>query len=173
MEEEQVVLVDRLDNALGTMPKMQAHRDGRLHRAISVFIYNDAGQLLLQKRAEGKYHSPGLWTNACCSHPRPNEQPHAAALRRLNEEMGIECPLEYAFSFLYRAELEGGLVEHELDHVFVGNTEAVPAPDPDEVGGWRWTSPAEIERELATDPSRFTAWFPIAFEQLTQRRHAV
>ncbi|MEX2582486.1 MAG: isopentenyl-diphosphate Delta-isomerase [Gemmatimonadota bacterium] len=167
--EEEVVLVDVRDNQLGTAPKLQAHREGRLHRAISVFLFNPAGEMLLQRRAGGKYHSAGLWSNACCSHPRPGEQPHAAAIRRLQEEMGIAAPLDYAFSFVYKAELESGLWEHELDHVFVGTSTEIPSPDASEVGEWRWTSVDEVEAELEREPSSFTVWFPLAFRELRRR----
>lgn len=168
-EEEEVVLVDERDNVLGSMPKLQAHREGRLHRAISVFVFNRAGEMLLQRRARGKYHSGGLWTNACCSHPRAGEKPHRAAVRRLQEEMGLECPLDYSFSFLYRAELQGGLTEHELDHVFVGELDQDPVPDPHEVSEWRWVPVERVRRELAENPESYTAWFPLAFEQLLAR----
>jgi isopentenyl-diphosphate Delta-isomerase len=161
-EEEKVVLVDPDDNPIGTAPKLQAHLEGRLHRAISVFVFNDRGEMLLQRRAESKYHSGGLWSNTCCSHPRPGEETIAAADRRLREEMGFQTPLEAAFTFLYRAELEAGLVENELDHVFVGTTDAEPMPDPREVDAWRWIDPTDLRRELAEHPETFTAWFPIA-----------
>ena len=168
--EDEVVLVDERDNVLGSLPKLQAHREGRLHRAISVFVFNSRGEMLLQRRASGKYHSGGLWTNACCSHPRPGEKPHQAAIRRLQEEMGVECALEYAFSFLYRAELDGGLTEHELDHVFVGEIDETPVPDPDEVSEWRWLSMEDVRAELEANPDSFTAWFPLAFNELSARR---
>jgi isopentenyl-diphosphate Delta-isomerase len=170
MHEERVVLVDTADNEVGTAPKLQAHRTGDLHRAISVFVFDAVGRMLLQRRAEGKYHSGGLWSNTCCSHPRPGEPVAAAARRRLREEMGMDCELEPAFTFVYRADLDGGLTEHELDHVFVGTTDDSPEPDPDEVSGWRWAEPAEIAREMESDPERFTAWFPIAFRALLERR---
>lgn len=167
--EEQVVLVDSRDNEVGTAPKLQAHQEARLHRAISVFLFNDAGELLLQRRAAGKYHSPGLWSNACCTHPRPGEKPHRAALRRLEEEMGMQTPLDYRFSFLYKAQLAEDLWEHELDHVFVGTTGETPVPDPEEVQDWRWVSLPDLDREMAMDPGRFSVWFPIALEKLRER----
>jgi isopentenyl-diphosphate Delta-isomerase len=164
--EEEVVLVDARDNAVGTAPKLQAHRSGLLHRAISVFVFDEAGRVLLQRRALDKYHSSGLWSNACCSHPRPGEQPHAAAIRRLQEEMGMSAPLEYCFSFIYKAQLDEGLWEHELDHVFIGSADADPTPQAAEVAEWRWVSPEVLEGELAAHPDRFTAWFPMAYEKL-------
>jgi len=173
MNEERVVLVDTADNEVGTAPKLQAHRTGDLHRAISVFVFDSEGRMLLQRRAEGKYHSGGLWSNTCCSHPRPGEPAATAARRRLREEMGLDCELEPVFTFVYRADLDGGLTEHELDHVFVGTTDDSPEPDPDEVGGWRWVEPVEIAREMDSDPALFTAWFPIAFRALFERRGEV
>lgn len=169
MEEEVVVLVDVHDNEVGTAPKLQAHREGRLHRAISVFVFNRSGEMLLQRRAGGKYHSGGLWSNTCCTHPRPGENPHRAAKRRLAEEMGIACELSESFAFIYRAEVEPDLVEHELDYVYVGITADNPEPDPTEVDGWRWATPEQVTRELLETPQRFTAWFPIAFTELERR----
>lgn len=169
MIEEQVVLVDTHDEEIGVAPKLAVHVDGRLHRAISVFVFNEAGELLLQRRAEGKYHSGGLWSNTCCSHPRPGEQPDQAARRRLMQEMGIAPDLEHAFAFIYRAEVHPDLIEHELDHVFIGRSGSDPAPDPSEVAEWRWASIDTIRSELASDAGRFTPWFPIAFEELLAR----
>jgi len=167
--EEQVVLVDDMDNPLGAAPKLEAHRAGALHRAISVFLFNSEGEMLLQRRAAEKYHSPSLWSNACCSHPRPGEAPHAAAVRRLQEEMGLEAPLGFAFSFIYKAALDDGLWEHEFDHVFVGWLNDTPIPDSSEVAEWRWVSPSAIAAELASHPDRFTVWFPLAFTELQRR----
>jgi isopentenyl-diphosphate Delta-isomerase len=164
--EDNVILVDGDDVELGALPKLQAHREGRLHRAISVFVLNRSGEILLQKRAAGKYHSALLWSNTCCTHPRPGEDAEVAAVRRLREEMGLECRLERVFSFIYRAELGGGLQEHELDHVFVGRCDGEPEPDPREVAAWRWTPLTDVQRELAEHPGRFTAWFPLALEGL-------
>lgn len=172
MEEEVVVLVDSRDNVVGAAPKMEAHRKGLLHRAISVFVFNGDGEMLLQRRAKGKYHSGGLWANACCSHPRPGENPHKAAIRRLEEEMGLQAPLDYSFSFIYRAELDQDLVEHELDHVFTGTISTDPKPDPEEVGDWRWIAPEALEAELTATPEQFTAWFPLALEALLRKRNS-
>lgn len=156
---ERVVLVDEADRELGTEEKLAAHRKGRLHRALSVFLFDDRGRLLLQRRAAGKYHSGGEWTNTCCSHPRAGEAPLAAAHRRLREEMGIEAALRPAGTFLYRADVGGGLTEHEFDHLFVGRWMGDPAPDPDEVGEWRWQSLQAAAAEASAHPERFTAWF--------------
>lgn len=157
--EESVVLVDENDVEVGTLEKLRAHLEGRLHRALSVFVLNERGELLLQRRAAGKYHSGGLWTNTCCSHPRPGEPVDQAARRRLREEMGIDCALAPAFAFTYRAQVGPGLVEHEFDHLFAGRWDGDPAPDPDEVDGWRWVPLADIQREVRETPERFTAWF--------------
>lgn len=162
--DEVVVLVDAADRELGTAAKLAVHRDGRLHRAVSVFVFDDAGRWLLQRRADGKYHSAGLWSNAACTHPRPGEAPAAAALRRLREEMGVQCALAPAFAFVYRAELPDGpepLVEHEYDHVFVGRYGGAAAPAPDEVAAWRWVDAGALADEMAAAPERFTAWFRI------------
>lgn len=168
--EERVVLVDERDVEIGTEEKLRAHRDAALHRAVSVFVFDGSGAVLLQRRAAGKYHSGGLWSNACCGHPRPGETPADAAHRRLREEMGIDCPLAPVFTFTYRAELDAGLVEHELDHVFVGRYDADPAPDPGEVEAWRWVDVELVRSELAARPDCFTAWFRTAFEELLARR---
>jgi isopentenyl-diphosphate Delta-isomerase len=170
MQEEVVVLVDPRDNEVGVAPKLAAHLEGSLHRAVSVFILNEFGEMLLQRRAEGKYHSAGLWSNACCSHPRPGESPEQTAARRLEEEMGISCTLEYVFTFLYHAQLGDGLTEHELDHVFVGTAGGDPVPNRLEVAEWRWAPIPDVERELAAQPERFTAWFPIALRRLLDFR---
>ncbi|MFM7812943.1 MAG: isopentenyl-diphosphate Delta-isomerase [Flavobacteriales bacterium] len=166
MSEVQVILVDEDDNPLGLAEKMEAHRSGLLHRAFSIFIFNTKGEMLIHRRALDKYHSAGLWTNACCSHPLPEENLQAAAARRLNEEMGMSCNLEWKFSFVYFANLEHGLIEHELDHVFMGVTDELPIPNPDEVCEWRWTSMSMLEREIKSSPERFTAWFKLALPKV-------
>lgn len=166
--DERVILVDEDDAEVGAEEKMRAHRAGLLHRAFSVFVFNARGEMLLQRRASGKYHSGGLWTNTCCSHPRPGEPTAGAARRRLREEMGLDCALEEAFAFVYRAELGPDLWEHEYDHVFVGRCEAEPRPDPEEVEGWRWATVEEVRREMAEEPEAFTVWFRIAFERLVE-----
>ncbi len=157
--EDLVVLVNEQDEVVGTMEKFQAHRLGVLHRAVSVVITNPRGEMLLQQRAQDKYHSPGLWANAACTHPRPDEDPAIAAQRRLQEEMGLQAELTRAFHFIYRAELDRGLVEHELDHVFLGVTAAEPRPNPKEVQAFRWMTPEELRRETELDPLSFAPWF--------------
>jgi isopentenyl-diphosphate delta-isomerase len=163
---EQVVLVDEKDCELGTMEKLEAHRKGILHRAFSVFIFNDDDQMLLQQRALDKYHSAGLWTNACCSHPRPGESSLSAAHRRLKEEMGLETELNFKTSFIYRSAFENGLIEHEFDHVFVGKTNALPQPNPAEVSSYKWLSISEVKKLIIEEPNKFTTWFKIAIKDL-------
>lgn len=166
---EQVILVDRDDAPIGVSEKQDAHVRGRLHRAFSIFTFDSGGRILLQRRAASKYHSGGLWSNTCCSHPRPGEATAAAAQRRLFEEMGFDCPLTPAFSLIYRADVGGGLIEHEYDHVFVGTFDGEPAPDPHEVDACRWLHPRDIERELSQHPDRYTYWFRVAWTELKAR----
>lgn len=167
MAEEQVVLVDKDDNVLGTMGKMQAHREGVLHRAVSVFIVNGVGEMLLQQRALTKYHSPGLWTNACCTHPRLNETYADCAHRRLKEEMGITTELMPAFSFIYRGDVENGLTEHELDHVFVGRYDGPMKLDSVEVAGCSFAPLNDVRKRLEERPEQFTIWFRAIFERVS------
>lgn len=164
--EEQVILVDGTDHEIGNAEKLYAHQHGLLHRAISVFIFNSKGEWLLQKRAANKYHSGGLWTNACCSHPRIGESVELAAVRRLKEEMGIECELKFLFSFRYRAEVGNDLVEHELDHVFIGTSDSIPNPDAEEAEEWKYCATEEIASGLASHPEEFTAWFVKIFTRV-------
>ena len=160
--EEMVILVDRQDRQIGIAGKMQAHRDAVLHRAFSVFLFDGRGRFLLQRRAEGKYHSGGLWTNTCCSHPGPDETLEEAVCNRLCEEMGIRCEASRAFNFIYRAQVGEGMYEHERDHVFVGRYDGAVAPNEEEVMDWRWMDAAEVEVELAANRERYTAWFGLA-----------
>ncbi|MBL0129482.1 MAG: isopentenyl-diphosphate Delta-isomerase [Flavobacteriales bacterium] len=161
---EQVVLVDVEDHELGAMEKLSAHREGLLHRAFSVFIFNTKGDLLLQQRALDKYHSAGRWSNTCCGHPRPGETVKAAAERRLDEEMGLGSELQPTFHFVYSTELGDGMKEHELDHVLIGISDSDPTPDPQEAVDWRWVSRNELQREMKSHPGLFTAWFPLCLE---------
>ena len=163
---EEVVLVNEADEELGTMEKMEAHEKGILHRAFSVFLFNDEGEMLLQQRAFEKYHSGGLWTNTCCSHPRPNENTKNAAIRRLVEEMGIEAEIEEVFSFTYKAELDKGMIEHELDHVFFGSFSGELTPNPEEVADYRYVSREILLDELRRNPEKFTEWFKIALPEV-------
>jgi len=165
---DHVILVDENDKPIGTMPKLEAHEKGFLHRAFSVFIFNSKGQLLLQQRSLSKYHSPGLWTNTCCSHPRETESIEEAAERRLKEEMGLSCKLEKKFDFIYKTAVDNGLTEHEFDHVFFGKSDQYPRVNTDEVLSWDYFSIDEIENELALQPEIFTEWFKICFQKVKQ-----
>ncbi len=164
-----LIAVDERDRRTGTVEKMAAHRDGVLHRAFSVFVFDEGDRLLLQRRARGKYHSGGLWSNTCCSHPRDGESLLEAAHRRLREEMDFDCPLDPVFGFVYRAALGGGLVEHEYDHVLAGRFQGNPAPDPNEVEDWKWETLPIIRSGLARNPNDFTAWFEQALDGLLKR----
>jgi isopentenyl-diphosphate delta-isomerase len=166
---ETVVLVDESDREVGLAPKLDAHASGALHRAFSVFVLNGRGEVLLQRRADGKYHSGGLWTNTCCGHPRPGEPVGAAARRRLREEMGFDCALSPAGAFVYRADVGGGLLEHEFDHVFLGRHDHPPTPDAAEASEWRWQSPEAALAEAEAHPERFTPWFALALRELIDR----
>ncbi|MBC7935287.1 MAG: isopentenyl-diphosphate Delta-isomerase [Rhizobacter sp.] len=161
-----VILVNEADEALGSMDKMQAHREGLLHRAFSIFIFNTKGDMLLQQRALGKYHSAGLWTNACCSHPLPGEDTLAAAGRRLQEEMGFTTELRKVFSFTYQTNFDNGLSEHEVDHVFTGTFEGTIVPDNDEVNNYVFNKMGTIRQSIKNEPHLYTSWFKIAFPKL-------
>lgn len=164
-KEENVILVDNLDNQIGTMPKMEAHEKGVLHRAFSVFIMNSEGETLLQQRAAVKYHSPLLWTNTCCSHQRDGESNIEAGKRRLMEEMGFSTELEELFSFIYKAPFDNGLTEHELDHVMIGYYNGEPLVNPEEVENWKWMKPIAIKDDMRTNPEHYTVWSRIIFER--------
>jgi isopentenyl-diphosphate Delta-isomerase len=164
-----VILVDINDQETGTMEKMEAHRKALLHRAISVFITNSKGEWLLQRRALDKYHSKGLWTNTCCSHPFPGETVMEAALRRLQEEMGMECPLQHLFSFIYKKKLDTELTEHELDHVDHGITDKTPAINDKEVMEWKYISFTDLLTDIKLYPGKYTAWFRKIFERVQQQ----
>jgi isopentenyl-diphosphate delta-isomerase len=165
---EYVILVDEQDNVIGKMEKQKAHEEGALHRAFSIFIFNSENKLLLQKRASGKYHCGGLWTNTCCSHPREDETTLDAAYRRLQEEMGLKCSLKNEFSFLYKAALENGLTEHEFDHVFIGETDDLPCINKEEVSDFRHVEINNLLVEISNSPERFTPWFVIALNKLME-----
>jgi len=163
-----IVLVDKEDNEIGTMEKIEAHEKALLHRAFSVFIFNSAGKMLLQQRAFDKYHSGGLWTNTCCSHPFPNESVPQAALRRLKEEMGLEARLEYLFWFEYMAPFDNGLTEHEIDHVYIGFTDELPAINPQEVADYTYLFIHEIQADIERNPEKYTVWFRIIFNRFLE-----
>ena len=163
---EKVILVDKNDNEVGTMEKQEAHVKGLLHRAFSVFIFNDKNELLLQRRALNKYHSAGLWTNTCCSHPRQNEKTEDAAKRRLLEEMGMRSTLIKQFDFIYKAKLNNNLYEHEFDHVFFGFTNDLPIINPEEVQDYTYKTLEDIGSEMKTIPEKYTEWFKICFREV-------
>jgi isopentenyl-diphosphate delta-isomerase len=166
MNSNEVILVDEKDNAIGLMEKMEAHQKGLLHRAFSIFLFNGKGEMLLQRRAHSKYHSPGLWTNTCCSHPMQGETLEMAASRRLKEEMGMTCTMTKAFDFIYRADLDNNLVEHEFDHVFFGTTNQVPNINADEVSDWKWMAVYDVYIDVQLNPVRYTEWFKIALPEV-------
>lgn len=163
MDLPEVILVNEQDEPCGVCEKMEAHERGLLHRAFSVFIFNEAGEMLLQQRALSKYHSGGLWTNACCSHPLPGEDTEAAAMRRLREELGFSLPLRKIFDFVYQAAFDNGLTEHEFDHVFAARYSGPMDPDPAEVMAVAYRPMDELRLSLQQEPERYTAWFRIAF----------
>lgn len=165
MIEEQVILVDKNDNQIGLMPKMEAHEKALLHRAFSVFIFNDKGELLLQQRAADKYHSPLLWTNTCCSHQRNRETSLEAGKRRLQEEMGFTCDLKEVFSFIYKAPFDNGLTEHELDHVMIGHYNNNPIINKEEVEAFKWMALEDVKTHMQDKPEVYTEWFKIIFKE--------
>jgi isopentenyl-diphosphate delta-isomerase len=165
---EEVILVNERDEVLGVEEKLTAHSTGALHRAFSIFIVNSAGDMLLQKRASTKYHSKGLWSNACCGHPRLGETTEAASRRRLLEEMGFDCDLAELFQFVYRVKLDNGLSEHELDHVMVGKWDGNPNPSPAEVDDWKWMAPAALHLDVKQTPKNYTYWFRISLDKVLQ-----
>ncbi|MES2761202.1 MAG: isopentenyl-diphosphate Delta-isomerase [Bacteroidota bacterium] len=166
MSKEYVILVDEQDNDIGVMEKQEAHQKGMLHRAFSIFIFNDQKKLLLQQRALSKYHSAGLWTNTCCSHPRPNETIKDAASRRLFEEMGLSCDLQIKTNFIYRTPFENGLTEHEFDYVLTGQTNQIPMVNKEEVENYKWQAIDEIKKDVMSNPHKYTSWFKIALEKV-------
>lgn len=165
MIEEQVILVNENDEQIGTMAKMEAHEKARLHRAFSVFVFNDKNELLLQKRALNKYHSPGLWTNTCCSHQRVGESNIEAGKRRLSEEMGFTTELKERTSFIYKAPFDNGLTEHEYDHILTGYYTEDPKVNSDEVAEFKWMTLEDVQQDISKNPDEYTAWFKIIFEK--------
>ena len=163
--EELVVLVDKQDNPIGLMPKMEAHEKAVLHRAFSVFIFNEKGELMLQQRAAHKYHSPLLWTNTCCSHQRDGESNLEAGKRRLEEEMGFVAEIKEVFSFIYKAPFDNGLTEHELDHVMVGKFDGEPNINKDEVEAYKWMKLEDVKSDIEQNPTLYTEWFKIIFDK--------
>ena len=165
MTEEKVILVDENDKQIGLMPKLEAHEKALLHRAFSVFVFNDQNELMLQQRAKQKYHSPGLWTNTCCSHQRDGETNVIAGKRRLQEEMGFVTDLKETTSFIYKAPFDNGLTEHEYDHIMIGNYNDEPIINKDEVAAWKWMPLEDVKVDIAMHPELYTAWFKIIFQK--------
>lgn len=170
MKEQEVILVNEDDEQIGVMPKMEAHQKGILHRAFSVFIFDSKGRMLLQQRSAEKYHGANLWTNACCSHPYPNEKMEDAAIRRLQEELGFSTELKEIFSFIYHAHVENNLIEHEFDHVFAGEYENEIHPNPAEVSNYAFRTMYQINEDINACPEKFTSWFKIAFTKIEKWR---
>lgn len=168
MTEEKVILVNNKDEQIGLMPKMEAHEKGLLHRAFSVFVFNDRNELMLQQRALSKYHSPGLWTNTCCSHQREGESNIAAGKRRLQEEMGFSTELRDTISFIYKAPFDNGLTEHEFDHILVGKFNDEPKLNPEEAADYKWLNLEEVRRDMIKNPDIYTEWFKIIFDKYYQ-----
>ena len=164
---EYVVLVDESDNEIGQMEKQAAHIEPHLHRAFSIFLFNSKGELLMQQRALSKYHSPGLWTNTCCSHPRAGETTAEAASRRLMEEMGMRCEMHEVYTFIYKAPVGQGLTEHEFDHVFIGQSDDIPCINTEEVASWKYMTIDDLSKDIALYPEHYTEWFKITFEEMT------
>jgi len=165
MREEQVILVNENNEQIGLMPKMEAHEKAVLHRAFSVFVFNDKNELMLQQRALDKYHSPGLWTNTCCSHQRDGETNIEAGKRRLQEEMGFVTELEESISFIYKAPFDNGLTEHEYDHVLLGKFNDAPIINPEEVADWKWMPLQDVKDDIEKSPEYYTEWFKIIFQK--------
>ena len=163
---EEVILVDENDNKIGTSEKIHAHKEAKLHRAFSVFVFNSNNELLLQKRSEEKYHCPSLWSNTCCSHPKPGESIEQAAHRRLKEEMGFDCELKEVFSFIYKVAFDNGLTEHELDHVFIGRYDGKVKPDENEVAAIRWADVKLLRKDMDENTGRYTYWLKLILERV-------
>ncbi len=163
-----VILVDENDTQIGVEEKIKTHQQAKLHRGFSVFIFNSKNMLLLQKRAMNKYHSPGLWTNTCCSHPRPNENLKQEAELRLKKEMGINCDLKKMFTFIYKEKFDNGLTEHEFDHVFFGRCENDPEPDPNEASDWKWVSLDDLKQDVNENPDKYSAWLKTCLNQVIE-----
>lgn len=169
VNEEQLILVDSNDVQIGAMGKMETHEKGLRHRAFSIFVGNGRGEIMLQRRAAGKYHCGGLWTNTCCGHPRDGEELLHSAHRRLREEMGFDCALREIFAFAYDVSFENGLRENEIDHVLVGRYERDPVLNPDEADGWKWVGIDQVRTDILTSPGKYTYWFVRALKEMEER----
>jgi isopentenyl-diphosphate delta-isomerase len=170
MMEPKVILVDEQDREIGAEGKLEAHKQGKLHRAFSIFVFNSDGKLLLQKRAKDKYHSGGLWTNTCCSHPQPGKPIDQETREKLFHEMGFECELQHIDSFLYKVEFDNGLTEHEFDHIFVGTHDGDPVPNPDEVSDWEWVDMDDLRKDLKDHPEHYSYWLRMLLPRLELKR---
>lgn len=168
MDDTKVILVDENDIQTGVAEKLEAHEKALLHRAVSVFVVNSGGEWILQRRAFDKYHSNGLWTNTCCTHPHPGESVFDAARRRLREEMGIETNVTWLFSFIYKERLDNDLTEHELDHVFLGITDSEPLINTSEVEEWEKISYPELHDDITQNPDKYTYWFRAVYEKVNK-----
>ena len=172
--EERVILVDENDKVIGTEEKLKAHQNGgKLHRAFSIFIFNSKGEMLLQKRAKSKYHFGGLWTNACCSHPNPDKPLEDTVHKKLEQEMGFDTDLKETFTFIYKAEPENNLTEHELDHVFIGKFDGEPKINPEEADEWKWINIEELQKDIKENPEKYTPWFKIALGRVISERNNI
>lgn len=160
-------MVDKNNKKIGVEEKIRAHKEGMLHRAFSIFVFNSKGELLIQQRATNKYHSGGLWSNTVCSHPKPHETYHKAVHRRLKEEMGFDCPLKKAFSFTYKTRFQNGLIENEHDSVFIGSFDGKPKPNPEEIMNHKWVSVKKLKKDITNNPNKYTIWLKIALEKMT------
>ena len=165
MPKTKIILVDENDNKIGIGEKLKVHRDGKLHRAFSILIFNSKGEILIQQRAATKYHSPNLWSNTCCSHPKPNETLKKAVKRRLKEEMGIKSDLKEVFSFIYKVKL-GNLIEHEFNHVFIGRFNGNPKPNKEEIKDWKWVNLKELQKDVKENPQKYAYWFKIILDRI-------
>ncbi|MDD5040661.1 MAG: isopentenyl-diphosphate Delta-isomerase [Patescibacteria group bacterium] len=170
LKKQYVVLVNPRNRKTGVAEKIKAHRDGSLHRAFSIFIFNSRGELLIQQRKKTKYHSGGLWSNTVCSHPRPGETYARAVHRRLREEMGFDCPMRRAFCFIYRAPFQNGLIENEYDCVYVGRFDGIPHDNPAEIMNWKWVTIPALRRDIRKRPWKYSVWLKIALPRVKQSR---
>jgi isopentenyl-diphosphate delta-isomerase len=166
MNKERVILVDKNDKEIGTEEKIKVHKEGKLHRAFSIFVFNSKGELLLQKRAKSKYHSSGLWTNSCCSHPKLGEHIEKTVHRRLKEEMGFDCELKEIFSFNYKVKFDNNLFENECDHVFMGIFDGKPNPNSEEVDDWKWIDVEELREDIQENPDNYTYWLKVSIDKI-------
>ena len=167
---KKVILVDKNDNEIGVEEKIKVHQEGKLHRAISVFVFNSKNELLIQKRAKTKYHCPGLWTNTCCSHPEPGERTEEAAHRRLKDEMGFDCPLKEILTFIYQVDFDNNLSEHEFDHVFIGKFDSKVFPNPKEADDYKWIGLEELKKDIDQSPENYTYWFKVILDKVIARQ---